>query len=268
MNAPETRYALRDGQHIGYQVWGDGPIDVLEFNNGLMISIDETVDEPNWLRYEESLASFCRLIRFDAGGLGLSDPFPAGVSPSIEGWARDALAVLDHAGSERPVVLTSSGGAMPGVWLAARHPERVASLVLINGTARVIAAEDYPIGVADDVIASIPQNIENPQVGEEVPLDISIYVPSLAHRVGFREWWGRAARRGASPATAIAWNLEMFSADLRAELPAITCPTLVISRTDAFANLVEHGRYLSESITGACFVTFPGPDMLPWAGEF
>ena len=65
MTQPETRYALRDGQHIGYQVWGSGPIDVLEFNNGLMISIDETFDEPNWLRCEELLSSFCRLIRFD-----------------------------------------------------------------------------------------------------------------------------------------------------------------------------------------------------------
>src|SRR5580698_10531053 len=109
MDAPETRYALRDGNHIGYQVWGDGPMDVLEFNNGLMISIDETADEPNWLRYEDSLASFCRLIRFDALGLGLSDPFAAGVSPSISGWAEDALAVLSHAGSETAVVLASSG---------------------------------------------------------------------------------------------------------------------------------------------------------------
>ncbi|HWE66512.1 MAG TPA: adenylate/guanylate cyclase domain-containing protein [Acidimicrobiales bacterium] len=268
MDAPQTRYALRDGNHIGYQVWGDGPIDVLEFNHGLMISIDETVDEPNWLRYEESLAGFCRLIRFDALGLGLSDPFAAGVAPSIEGWARDALAVLADAGSERAVVLASSGGALPAVWLAAHHPERVASLVLINGTARVLQADDYPIGVPGDVITDIPLNIESPQVGEDVPMDIAIYVPSLSHRVGFREWWGRAARRGASPATAIAWNLVTFGADMRADLPQIACPTLVISATEAFADLVEHGRYLSESIPGARFVTYPGRDMLPWAGEF
>ena len=53
---PLTQYALRDGMHVGYQVWGPGPgvpgtVDVLEFNSGLMISIDEAVDEPNWLRY-------------------------------------------------------------------------------------------------------------------------------------------------------------------------------------------------------------------------
>jgi class 3 adenylate cyclase len=268
MNQPETRYAMRDGNHIGYQVWGSGPIDVLEFNNGLMISIDETSDEPNWLRYEESLAGFCRLIRFDAMGLGLSDPFPTGVSPSIEGWGEDALAVLADAGSEHAVVLAPSGGALPAIWLAARHPERVTSLVLFNGTARVIQAEDYPIGVPESVMASIPANIERPRSEMDVPQDIVIYVPSMAHRVGFREWWGRAARRGASPSTAIAWNLVTFSSDMRQYLPDITCPTLVISRTEAFANLVEHGRYLAEMIPGARFVAIPGADMLPWAGEF
>ena len=91
MEAPLTQYALRDGVHVGYQVWGGeaeggGGVDVLEFNSGLMISIDETVDEPNWLRYTERVADFSRLIRFDAGGLGLSDPLPTGTQPSIEGW--------------------------------------------------------------------------------------------------------------------------------------------------------------------------------------
>jgi class 3 adenylate cyclase len=267
MEAPETRYARRDGHHIGYQVWGDGPLDVLEFNNGLMISIDETFDEPSWLRYEQSLASFCRLIRFDALGLGLSDPTPPGEEPSIEAWAADALAVLDELGVERVDLLAPSGGSLPAVWLAACRPERVRSMVLINGTARVVWGEDYPIGVPAAVIASTPVSLENPQP-TEIPTDITVYVPSLAHRVGFQEWWGRAARRGASPATAIAWNLMHFSADMRQFLGGVSCPTLVISRTEAFADLVEHGRYLSEAIPGARFVTFPGPDMLAWAGDF
>src|ERR1700693_6188198 len=148
MDAPLTEYALRDGIHVGYQVWGpagaaaDDMVDVLEFNSGLMISIDETVDEPNWLRYTERVAEFSRLIRFDAGGLGLSDPLPTGTEASIEGWGRDGLAVMDAAGCGRAVVLASTAGAMAALWLAATHPERVRSLIIVNGTARVGQAED------------------------------------------------------------------------------------------------------------------------------
>ncbi|HUC05489.1 MAG TPA: adenylate/guanylate cyclase domain-containing protein [Acidimicrobiales bacterium] len=267
MSTPDTRYAVRDGIHIGYQVWGHGELDVLEFSSGLMISIDETIDEPNWLRYTDRVGGFCRLVRFDAGGLGLSDPFPAGETPSVQRWAEDALAVMDAAGCSRVSVLAHTGGTMPAIWLAAHHPERVRSLVLVNGTARVGRAEDYELGVPDEMLEGISDGIEDPG-NDDVPQDIAIFVPSMAHRVGFREWWGRAARRGASPSTAIAFNLVTFSADVRSELARVTCPTLVISRTEAYANLVEHGRYLSEHIDGARFVTFAGPDLLPWAGEF
>ena len=274
MEAPLTEYALRDGVHIGYQVWGHGgagggddAVDVLEFNSGLMISIDETVDEPNWLRYTEGVAAFSRLLRFDTGGLGLSDPLPTGTEPSIEAWGRDGLAVMDAAGCDRAVVLASTGGAMAALWLAATHPERVVSLIIVNGTARVGQAEDYGFGVSDEEMSQT-RTIEVGRTEDDVPTDIAIFAPSLAHRVGFREWWGRAARRGASPATALAFNLVTFSADVRWCLPAISCPTLVFARLDSYANLSTHGRYLAEHIGGARLVTTTGPDLLPWAGEF
>jgi class 3 adenylate cyclase len=271
MEAPLTQYALRDGIHVGYQVWGgaaaDDTVDVLEFNSGLMISIDETVDEPNWLRYTERVAEFSRLLRFDAGGLGLSDPLPTGTAPSIEGWARDGLAVMDAAGSDRAVVLASASGSMAALWLAATHPERVISLILVNGTARVGRAEDYGFGVGDEELAAA-RSIEVPLSDADVPQDIAIFAPSLAHRVGFKEWWGRAARRGASPATALAFNLLTFATDVRWCLPSITCPTLIFARLDSFANLSEHGRYLSEHIAGARLVAHSGPDLLAWSGEF
>jgi pimeloyl-ACP methyl ester carboxylesterase len=87
------------------------------------------------------------LICFDALGLGLSDPLPTGVAPSIEAWAADAMAVLDDVGIDSAHVLAPSGGSLPAVWLAAHQPQQVRSLVLINGTPRVIRSDDYPIGV-------------------------------------------------------------------------------------------------------------------------
>jgi class 3 adenylate cyclase/pimeloyl-ACP methyl ester carboxylesterase len=271
MSQPQTHYALRGALHVGYQIWGAeaGPdaVDLLEFNSGLMISIDETVDEPNWHRYTERIAGFGRLIRFDAGGLGLSDPLPAGVQPSIEGWGRDALAVMDDAGCASAVVLAPNAGAMPALWLAATHPERVRSLVLVNGTARVGWAEDYSFGIAPELTAR-GSDIDVEILDDGVPRDIATFAPSLAHRVGFREWWERGARRGASPSTALAFNMVTFSADVRWCLPSVTCPTLSVARTDSYGNLVEHGRYLAQHIDGATLVTVPGTDLLPWAGEF
>jgi class 3 adenylate cyclase len=143
----------------------------------------------------------------------------------------------------------------------------VVSLIIVNGTARVGQAEDYGFGVSDEEMSQT-RTIEVGRTEDDVPTDIAIFAPSLAHRVGFREWWGRAARRGANPATALAFNLVTFSADVRWCLPAISCPTLVFARLDSYANLSSHGRYLAEHIRGARLVTTTGPDLLPWAGEF
>jgi class 3 adenylate cyclase len=273
MDALQTEYAVREGVHIGYQVWGreasPDTVDVLEFGNGLMLSIDETPEEPNWLRYTERIAGFSRLVRFDCGGLGLSDPLPPGVEPSIERWGQDALAVMDAAGCERAVIMASNAGAMAALWLAATHPDRVASLVIVNGTARVGAAENYGIGVSQEQIEdAVAVDFPMPLVDDDVPQDIAIFAPSLAHRVGFREWWGRAARRGASPATSAAFNLVTFTSDLRWCLPDISCPTLVFARMDTYGNLNMHGQYLADHIAGARIITITGPDLLPWAGEF
>ena len=83
------------------------------------------------------------------------------------------------------------------------------------------------------------------------------------------EWWGRAARRGASPATAAAFNLVTFTSDMRGCLPDISCPTLIFARarelrqpessTAAISRITSRARAWSRS---------PGPTSLPWAGEF
>ena len=39
---------------------------------------------------------------------------------------------------------------MPALWLAATHPERVISLIIVNGTARVGQAEDYGVGAPNE----------------------------------------------------------------------------------------------------------------------
>ena len=61
-------------------------------------------------------------------------------------WAEDALAVMDAAGCEQATIFGSGYTGMSGLVLAAEHPERVRSLVIVNGAARVLRAADYPVG--------------------------------------------------------------------------------------------------------------------------
>src|SRR6516225_4729204 len=75
---PTTRYAkAADGVHIAYQVRGVGPLKLLAIN-GEGIPIDSGDDEPSFARFQRRLASFSSITRFNARGMGLSDP----VSPA------------------------------------------------------------------------------------------------------------------------------------------------------------------------------------------
>src|SRR6186997_1856380 len=99
----ETRFARSSDAHIGYQVVGDGELDILAFS-GALIPIESIEEEPGLARFHRRLASFGRLIRFDRRGVGVSDPIASMETPTLQHWVDDAVAVLDAAGSERAAV--------------------------------------------------------------------------------------------------------------------------------------------------------------------
>lgn len=68
-------------------------------------------------------------IAMDTVGYGLSPPFAQG-EPSIERWAEAALALLDTLGVARTAVVGHHTGAVIGMEIAARAPDRVSALVL------------------------------------------------------------------------------------------------------------------------------------------
>ena len=69
--APRIRYASRGDLDIAYQVLGDGPTDLVVMP-GPFIPIDSIDSEPSMFRFYRRLSSFCRVIRFDHRGLGMS----------------------------------------------------------------------------------------------------------------------------------------------------------------------------------------------------
>jgi pimeloyl-ACP methyl ester carboxylesterase/class 3 adenylate cyclase len=266
-----TRYAQSGELAIAYEVTGDGPVDLLELNNGTFFSIADTDDEPHWERYERRLASFCRLIRFDPRGIGMSDPLPANTTPTLEDRVGDALAVLDAVGVDRTAVIGPGFGGHVAVMLAATHPERVQSLVLVNASARFVRDDDYPIGHPVDLVLGWSDALQDTERTEEIPEgldDVSILAHDLSHDAEFRAWWSRASRRGASPATARAMSRSIQTADVRAVLGSVSVPTLVLHRRDDVSVPLSQGAYLAEHIAGARLVELPGASHLPHAGDF
>ena len=270
IDIPPTRYAkTSDGAHIAYQVIGHGALDIIELSSGAVsLSIDATNDQPEWRRYVERLARFARLIRFDVRGVGLSDPLPSGVGLTVEERVADVLAVLADAGAEQPAVLTATPGGYAAMLLAASHPTRVRALVLIHPIARVLGNSDYPWGAsAERFDAALDSYFDTDRLDADAVGQFARVAPSKATDAAFRDWWDRAGRRGASPATARRQFAMLRDLDMRSTLPMIAAPTLVLQREGNEFVVLGHGRYIAEHIPGAKYVELPGADHIPWLGS-
>jgi class 3 adenylate cyclase len=266
--SPEIRYArAADGTHLGYQVMGDGPVDLLCVGYGTMISIDMRDEEPHFRDFEARLSAFTRFIRFDPRGIGLSDPISARTKAKVEVAAADAVAVLDAVGSERASVFAAGNSGITALTIAATSPERVASLILVHAFARLARAADYPAGIPTRLIDQFVQGVlaEDGEVNDVD--DARVLAPTLARDPGYRAWWKRAGQRGASPKSAGALLPMAVRADVRPLLADIACPALVIQRTDSRLVSTGHGRYLADHIADSRLVELPGEDHLPYSGD-
>jgi class 3 adenylate cyclase len=265
-SAPRIRYAKCGDIDIAYQVFGEGPVDLVLLA-GPSIPIDSIDAEPSLYRFYRRLASFSRVIRFDFRGMGLSSRVPSLEMIGPKFWAEDAIAVLDAVGCEQASVLATSYNAMSGLVLAADYAERVRSLVIINGTARILWAPDYPAGArpsATDPFTSVAIEPDAVEQGFDV---LGIIAPSVARDDAFRTWWDVAGNRAASPSMARAVSKVVTESDVRDTLPRIGVKTLILHRDNVQFIMADNGRYLAQHIAGSRYIELRGEDSLYWVGD-
>ncbi len=257
---PETRYAKSGDNYVAYQVMGEGPFDLV-FVPGFVSHLDLQMEWPLAANFFKRLASFCRLIRFDKRGTGLSDR--TGPIPTIEDRMDDVRAVMDAAGSATAALFGFSEGGQMSIVFAATYPERASALILYGSMARQAWAPDNAWGRPDVRLAAQLKWVEE-NWGQGSAM--GMYCPSIADDPEMRSFLGRLERSSASPGAVQSLQRINQAIDVRHVLPMIGTPTLVLHRTGDVVN-VEHGRYLAHHIRGAKFVEFPGGDHTPWVGD-
>jgi len=131
---PETRYAKSGDIHIAYQVMGDAPLDLV-LVQGFTTHLELQFEDPRQIRFFERLGSFCRLIRFDKRGMGLSDR--VGGIPTLEERMDDVRAVMDAVGSTQAALLGVSEGGPMSILFSATYPQRASALILYGAMARM-----------------------------------------------------------------------------------------------------------------------------------
>jgi pimeloyl-ACP methyl ester carboxylesterase len=274
----ETSYAKCGDLSLAYQVFGDGPVELV-FVGPMLTHVELFWAMPEFKAFFDQLSTFCRVLLFDKAGGGLSDPIPK--VRLLEERAAEIEAVMDAVGFGKPVIFGMSEGGPQAIVFAARRPERTRALILYGSfaalpgaswddldrdpaelRARLVAelGEDYT--PSTEQIARMQEMVRGARSGWGSGATVKRMFPSV-RSIG---QLGMFERMSASPGMLRATMESNFRIDVRPILPTITAPTLVIhARDDPMP--VQGSRYLADHIPGARLLEVDGADHAPWFTE-
>jgi pimeloyl-ACP methyl ester carboxylesterase len=253
MDVSEVQYAKSGDVNIAYQVTGEGPFDLV-FVSGYVTHLELHWSIPSFRPFLEELSSFCRLIRFDKRGTGMSDRVSG--APTLEARMDDVRAVMDATGSRRAAFYGLSEGAAMSILFAATYPERTAALVVRSAYPRRMWAPDYPWGQTEEAYE------------REVERALQVFGPREQGREALRalgrftdaevDSFLQMLRFGTSPGSLTALHRMNKEIDIRHVLPAVRVPTLVLHGAEDQIVPVEVARYVASAIPAARLVEIPG----------
>jgi class 3 adenylate cyclase len=210
-------------------------------------------EQPSLRGWAEAMTSLGRLIFFDQPGTGVSDPVTSRALPTLELWADSITAVLDDLGSREAVLVAMSGALATGALFAATHPSRTAGLVVLEGYADPMA-ERTEGPAAEQTAATMVAGWGTGEMQH-------VLNPDMPWNEEIRGAWARYERPGASPGTAALMMSLLAETDVRALLPTVRVPTLVLHHTDDPFIPPEWGKDVADRIPGAKYVELPGRNL-------
>jgi 3-oxoadipate enol-lactonase len=202
-----------------------------------------------WYAWVPKLARHFRVVRPDMRGFGGSTPMPREYSWSLDRLAEDFCQLMDHLGVARFHLVGAKIGGTIARAFAARRPERVITLTVVGTPPplRVGAAERVPELIRDFDTHGVEywarQNMGS-RLGSAFPPE------------GF-EWWTKFMGRTAV-STQVGFMGTIACADIRADLPKIACPTLVITAEQSGLGTVDEMRAWQQQIPDSELLVLPG----------
>ena len=175
---------------------------------------------------------------------------------TLDGEVATLRALLDELELERVSLIGGSCGSCTAIAFAAAFPEHVERLVLY-GSYPDGAAITAP-GVADAIFAAVGAHWG---LGSRLLSDIFLGGADSAEH----ERFARFQREAATAETAAALLGLVYRLDVRAHLPLVSRPALVVHRRDDRAVPYRLGREVAAAIPGATFIPLQGSAHFPWA---
>ena len=177
-----------------------------------------------WYGWVPHLARQYRVVRPDMRGFGHSTPMPRDYPWTLDRLIEDFCLLMDHLGIDRFHLVGAKIGGTIARAFAARRPERVKTLTVVGTPPPLRRA---PPSACRQLI----EMFETHGVEHWARQNMGNRLGSAFPPEGF-EWWIKFMGRTAV-STQLGFMETIACADIRADLPKIACPTLVITTEDS-----------------------------------
>lgn len=255
LTAAVTQWAAAEGGDVAFSRQGILGTDLVVCSEWIT-HLEQDLQYPAVVGFYRQLASFCRVLRFDRRGCGMSSRL---VHPSIDHSAGDIRAVMDAAGVDRAVLLGIGDGGIAATLCAALHPERVRSLILYGGGR--LQAEALETDTSEQ---ALQKQLDAVRSRWGSSLFVETLAPSLQDDPAFRRYWAMLLRHAACPCEASSLLRISAGSSIRPILAALQVPTLIVHRKDDRHRLASDSQKLCSLIPSAHYVELPGSDHVPW----
>ena len=214
--------------------------------------VDYDLQSPVWRPWLQSLSARNQFVRYDPRGCGLSDRYVADLS--VEAWHADLDAVAESIEEPQFAILGLSQGGALAIAYAARHPERVSHLVLLNAYcqgARIRAQTDAERLEAETLVnfIRVGWGRDNPAFAQ---FFTNLFIPdgtAEQHR-----WWGDLERLTVTAEVAAQLLWHMQGIDVLDVAATLRVPTLIAHSRGDMRVPFDQGCKLAAAIPGARFV--------------
>jgi class 3 adenylate cyclase len=254
----DVGYAISGDARLAFRVRAGGPQVIVVVPAWFSLQdLEDLAPHPVRSLFFERVSSFATVVSYDQRGTGLSDPVSLADQPTLEGWTDDLHAVVTAAGLEDVVLVAPGPAGLVAVLYAATRPERTRGLILINSAAAIARSKDYDAGLTPEEYERLIAWVEHDWGSGRF---LRALMPDVAVDDAQLRDLARIERQSMAPAVVGAVFRGLYATDVRAVLPAVSAPTLVLHTVDNPIVSIELGRDLAQHIPNARLVEIPGAD--------
>jgi 3-oxoadipate enol-lactonase len=201
-----------------------------------------------WYAWVPRLARRFRTVRPDMRGYGASTPMPRDFKWSLDVIIDDYARLMDSLGVQRFHVVSAKIGGVVARAFAARRPERVMTLTVIGSPP--------PLRQGAERIPALTEEFETKGIEHWARRTMAGRLGDTFPAEGV-EWWIKFMGR-APLSTLVGFNATINYSDIRADVPKIACPTLVITTDESGLASVDETRAWQEQIPASELLVIRG----------